>query len=112
MPVLDGIKATMRIRDIETKSLGSGHCAIIGITAEDATHSQQECISAGMYVSDLKCTHWTTYDLFPHQGYVHGKTCIYQVCGGRSIKDCGRKGRAKKHEDIPTAKQAFTCPAR
>ncbi|KPD11813.1 response regulator [Phaeobacter sp. 11ANDIMAR09] len=47
MPVMDGVEATMKIREIESASHSSG-CHIIALTANALEAHREECLAAGM----------------------------------------------------------------
>jgi CheY-like chemotaxis protein len=47
MPVMDGIEATRRIREME-RSLGARHIPIIAVTANGMFQCREECASVGM----------------------------------------------------------------
>lgn len=47
MPQMDGLKATRKIREIET-TRGEGHTIIIAITAFAGSSDREKCLSSGM----------------------------------------------------------------
>jgi CheY-like chemotaxis protein len=51
MPVMDGIKATQKIREIEQST--SSHTPIIAVTANAFPEDKERCLAAGMddYIS-------------------------------------------------------------
>ena len=47
MPVMDGVTATRRLRELESQS-GSGHLTVIAMTANALAEDRQRCLDAGM----------------------------------------------------------------
>ena len=48
MPVLGGLEATQRIRELERAGAGSGHVPIVAVTASALEQDRERCLAAGM----------------------------------------------------------------
>ncbi len=48
MPVMDGLQATRRIRELESESSSSEHVPIIALTANAFAENRDDCLAAGM----------------------------------------------------------------
>ena len=48
MPVLGGLDATQRIRELERAGAGSGHVPIVAVTASALEQDRERCLAAGM----------------------------------------------------------------